>query len=164
MRRLLACTAIPMMLVAAGVNAAPSAAAVRGGSGVVTRNGRVGPLRVGRSATANVRRFAGRPTQISSGTGEGGVAVISWRYRCGGACHTRFFFDARGRLQNFIPGSRRYHTANGTRVGDDRETAEDLEGKDASAVGCGDGEAITRVGREWLYITLNDAGTRVRFL
>ena len=56
---------------------APATSAHADGSGVVTRNGRVGDLQLGHSTRDDVRRFAGRATGGGSGEGEGGVA-LSW--------------------------------------------------------------------------------------
>ena len=163
MRRLLAATATSIILVIAPTVVLPSAAHADG-SGVVTRNGRIGPLQLGRSTTAAVKRFAGRYPTVQSGVGEGGVSLTSYRYRCGAACSSTFYFDVHGRLANFVTGSARYHTAGGTRVGDDRDTAEDLEHKPAGPASCGEGDVIERRGRQWLFVTFDQSGKRVRFL
>ena len=160
MRRLL----VPVVIFAALAAALPASASADG-RGVVTRNGRIGPLHVGVSSKADVRAFAGRPAESGFGEGEGGVALSWLRFRCGSSCNTYFYFDGRGRLANFITRSARYRTANDTRVGDDRYTAEELEGKSAQPYPCGaDSDVIERVGRAWLYVAFNPSGSRVEAL
>ena len=122
------------------------------GSGVVSMNGRVGSLAVGKATQTAVRRFAGRPTKIERGTGEGGVALTSYRYRCGSGCNTYFYFDGRGRLANFITRSRRYRTANGTRIGQPQDAAEAQELKAARSGPCAADFGITRQGRASLHV------------
>ncbi len=143
---------------AAGAAPAP---ALADGHGVVTRNGRVGPLTIGRSGEAAVRRFAGRPTRVQDGVGEGGVALTSYRYRCGAACNTYFFFDARGRLQNFYTRSKHYFTSGGTRVGHTLEDAERQEHKAAERQGCGGFFGIVRKGKGFLSISIDPDTERV---
>jgi hypothetical protein len=136
----------------------------RGGSGVLSRNGRVGSVTVGRSTVTQVRRYAGRPSAMSSTTGENGVPGIDLRYDCGGGRSSTYIFGADGRLANFLTTCRRWRTANGTRIGDTQATAEANEGKQATSAECGDGETIERTGRATLFVTFFTAGGLVRAL
>src|SRR4051794_40562014 len=84
------------LLIAIVVLLACPVAAHADGRGVVTRNGRIGSLKIGKSTMADIKRFAGRPSKISNGVGEGGVRLTEVRYRCGSTCNTRFYLDANG--------------------------------------------------------------------
>ncbi|MDQ3849181.1 MAG: hypothetical protein M3296_00995 [Actinomycetota bacterium] len=135
--------------------------AMADGRGAVSRDGRVGPLVVGRSGRRAVRRFAGRPTRIQRGKGEGGARFVMYRYRCGSGCTTYFFFDGDGRLANFITRSRRYRTTAGTRIGQTEQQAEAREGAPAKRGPCSSDYGINRSGRAQLHIGITRGRVRV---
>jgi hypothetical protein len=156
--------ALTAVLSAAALFAAPGdAAAARGGLGVISRNGRVGKVHVGRSTVGQVLAWAGRPTLTSDQPGENGAPAHELRYGCGHGRATSYTFDGHGRLANFITTCHRFRTADGTRVGDSQVRAERLEGKNAEA-GCGGGKAIFRQGGAFLYVSFFTVGGDVRAL
>jgi hypothetical protein len=161
MRFALAITTLVAGFACSAVNASDSAA--RGGSGVLSRNGRVGRVHVETSTVADVRRYAGRPTTTERSLGENGAPTLELGYGCGGDRSSVYVFDRTGHLANFLTTCHEWETANGTRVGDEQSSAEDNEGKRAIA-GCGNGETIERTGRATLFITFFRSGGRVRAL
>ncbi|HEX8121262.1 MAG TPA: hypothetical protein VF549_08355 [Solirubrobacteraceae bacterium] len=160
--RVVACVA----LASAGLAPlASDAEARRGGSGVLTQNGRVGSVYVGKATVGRVLRWAGRPTSRSSGVGEGGVSVYELRYACGRGKSSTYFFGARRILANFTTNCRQWRTARGTRVGTSYDEAAVNEGKDPAGAICGGGEVIERRGRRaTLFVTFFRAGGLVRAL
>lgn len=131
---------------------ASSAEAKQGG--VVTMNGRVGSLQTGKSTAAQVRAKVGRPTSSRKvQTGARPTKFLALTYGCGGGKSTGFYFDAKGRLANFVTTCQSWQTPAGTRVGDDSETAADAEDREPSAQGCGDGTVIAKRGKATLYVT-----------
>ena len=144
-----------------GLVGAVPASAWADGSGVVTRNGRVGPLRLGHSHESAIRDFAGAPNGKRRTRGVGGERITVLRYRCGDGCNTYFYLDRRGRFANFITHNPDYRTADGTRVGDDRKTAVTNENKDPDPFGCSRNEVIARRGTAWLFVTLDEDGKQV---
>lgn len=148
-------------VVAALVGAGEAAAFDR----VVSRNGRVGDVHVDRSKTNDVLRQQGSRGKVSTVTAANPAAPngSSWSYSCGGGRTSTYFFNHRGVLVNFATTCRSWQTADGTSIGDPQEDAEEAEGK-AAEPGCGDGVAITRIGRAQLYVTFFNEGGRVRAL
>lgn len=140
----------------------PAGAQARGGSGVLSRDGKVGGVNVQTSTVRDVMRYAGRPTNISRGFGEGNVPHLELRYGCGGGRSSSYVFDRKGRLANFVTTCHRWQTANGTRIGDAQALAEQKEGKQATVAECGDGELIERHGRAVLFVTFFQSGGVVR--
>lgn len=135
-----------------------------GFSHVVSRNGRVGNVRIGRTHMGQVSVQEGKPSIARPTVGEGGVAATEWRYGCGHGRHSSYFFNGPGVLVNFITTCHSWRTANGTRVGDTQADAEANEGKQASVSVCGSGRTITRRGAADLFITFFTDGGPVRAL
>ena len=107
---------------------------VKGGSGTITPSGRVGPLVVGSSPVAAVRRVAGPPNRVLSAPGGPPQhASLWWNYGCNDTgCTTEYGFSRR-RLIAFITRSRAFRTLRGTRVGMTRAEAERREGRVATS-------------------------------
>jgi hypothetical protein len=116
----IASLAVLLLLIAA----APAAASER----IVSRNGRVGDVRVGVSRAGAVRAQEGRAPSVR------GARLV---YGCGGDRGSVYVFDARGVLAEFRTTCRSWRTADGTRVGDGRAIAEFREGTGAADAGCG---------------------------
>lgn len=162
-RLLVPAFALVLATVSVAVIAQPGVAQARGGSGVLSKNGRVGKVYVGNATVAKVRRWAGHPSSTSRETGEGGVAIYVMRYDCGHGRSSSYYFGRHRRLANFATTCHRWRTADGTRVGDAYDEAVANEHK-ASQPSCGDGESITRVGRAYLFVTFFTTGGNVRAL
>jgi hypothetical protein len=162
MRFALATTVLLVGFACSAVNAREAVA--RGGSGIVSRNGRIGRVHVETSTVADVRRYAGRPTTTSRSPGENGVPTLELRYGCGASRSSSYFFDRTGHLANFLTTCHRWQTANGTHIGDSQSTAEANERKRATIAGCGNGRTIERTGRATLFITFFASGGRARAL
>jgi len=145
---------IALVVMTVTVAVAPAADARESAANVVSRNGRVGPLQAGTSTTKQVIRFAGRPRRETFETVENGAVMRFYTYNCGHGRKSTYVFDADDRLANFLTTCHSWRTANGTRVGDDQQTAERNEGKAATPIQCGSGgPEIERTGRAWLYVS-----------
>lgn len=114
--------------VLSALSLAPSALAAN--SGVVSRTGQVGQLRIDRSSEADVRRVAGEPSRVFDFTDAGGGEARHLLYRCGRGCFTSYYIDVDGGgvLGNFGSNDRSsFRTARGTRVGMSQRAAERRE-------------------------------------
>jgi len=155
---------VAAFLTGSGIALSPDGAEARGGSGVLSRDGRVGLVHVDTSHVRQVLRYAGRPTSMSRAPVEGGLPILELRYGCGRGRSSSYFFGTSSRLANFVTTCRRWRTASGTRVGDRQVMAEANEGKEATPPVCGDGETIERKGRATLFVTFIQPGGLVRAL
>lgn len=125
-----------------------------GGAGVLSANGRVGPLVIDRSSRDQVISFAGQPDAEYIGSESGGPLYDALGYRCassertteapvgGRYCQTAFYIDvASGTLGQFFTTSRAYRDTHGTRVGMATAAASAREHR-AFLVGCATGMYI----------------------
>jgi hypothetical protein len=108
-----------IVMVAVLVTSTGSAAeASRGGLGVVTLS-RVGPVRIGASTPADLRRFAGPPTSVSR-IQPGTVRFELFYYRFPNHGYVYYWFANPGdgwQFSAFQSSLERFHTAEGTRAG-----------------------------------------------
>lgn len=123
----------------------PVPTAHRGGAGVVSANGTVGPLHIDRSSAAEIEAFAGPPEYVGTGRFRPLIRefppFVAFGYECrhvrlGGIptmavdkstgapgdshvdCRTVYWVNSKtGRLAGFSTDSRRFHTPVGVRAG-----------------------------------------------
>jgi hypothetical protein len=133
------------MVVTLGLPGVASAAGTKGGAGVVSPSGAVGPLRIDRSSGVDVQRFAGPADYIGAGAlrplihqfasfialgygcrhvRSGGLPTINYNRNTGAPgdshvdCVTVYFINQRtGTLAGFTTTSRGFGTVLGTRPG-----------------------------------------------
>ena len=133
--------ALALTLAASLGSATVAQAAGSGGSGVITRDGRIGPLRIGASTEGEVIAFAGEPAKRDFVTDQD-VQVLT--YKCGSGCKVTYFVDSvTGILDNFGTSSRKFRTERGTRVGWSQAAAEKSEHRKARTGSCVPGLEIT---------------------
>jgi hypothetical protein len=102
-------------------------------------DGRIGPLQIDVSTEAEIRRFAGRPSQVVSEfwPGKKGQFGRSLEYRCGRKCVTNYSINkATGRLSDYWTRSTRFRTERGSHVGMSATRAARLESR-TLLPGCG---------------------------
>jgi hypothetical protein len=132
-----------------------------GGSGTLSTNGHVGPLRLGYSTPADVVQWLGPAQRERGGNfGAGDPNFESMEYGCGGGCQSTFFINSRtGKLVALSTGSTKYVAPHGLRVGTGTSQAEDRAHQRAYS-GCGDGFGL--VGRRSgasLFVTITGGHT-----
>lgn len=157
--RLLAASLVALLAVCAWAGVAVAAQ-----GGVLSRNGRVGDVYVGRSTVAHVRSAIGRPTSSARrATNASEVRYLELRYDCGRGKRSLFYFDRRGRLANFVTNCASWRTVAGTEIGDDYYGASEREQSTPEGT-CGDGLVISKAGRARLYIGFAEEGAPVEGL
>ncbi|MGD0273922.1 MAG: hypothetical protein ABSB96_09375 [Gaiellaceae bacterium] len=114
-----------LLLCALALLALPAGAGSAGGNGLISARG-VGPLKIGVSAQAQVRAWAGSPAKIWHNINQNPPVLFSgllWEYDCAGTnpvdgspCMTLFGFK-NGRLRSFETNYGIFRTAKGTTIG-----------------------------------------------
>lgn len=125
-------------------------------SRTLSLNGRVGSTFIGNTQTRTIRDY-GQPSRVER-IGERPPFTTVYAYFCGRGCYSRFYFDRRGLLSDFVTTSKSWRTLAGTRVGDRIEAAEALEGKSPRET-CGNGISIEKTGRAFLLIAIPNVRT-----